>query len=95
MVDKTQGNTKHPIPVHRVIKMTEKAMLLQFEDGAEHWLPLSQCYLQVMVPEWLVEQKSLRPMGMKTGPVYGNEPATPASRAQQSMYEADDNDRPF
>lgn len=88
MVDKTKGNTKHPIPVQKVVAETGKAFLIQFDDGQELWMPKSQCWLQIMVPEWLIDQKGLKPMGGKTGPVYGER--------QQSMYEADDDDgRPF
>jgi len=45
---------------------TEKAWLIEFEEGVEEWMPMSQCELDsingvevISVPEWLATDKGL------------------------------------
>lgn len=86
------GQTKHPIPIQKIVAQTEKAYLLQFDDGQEFWLPKSQCFLQVMIPEWLIDKHGLIPLDSYR-PTRNN--VVKEVRSIERDYPMHDDDAPF
>jgi hypothetical protein len=59
------NDAEHELEFEEIKATTEKAWLVAFENGEEHWLAKSVCRLSVVeknkitVPEWLIDNNDM------------------------------------